>query len=185
MINQRGVSAVAVSLVVLLLLVLVGGAFFVYRQMQSENLPQATAFDHVNLNEEVVVFLFQYVPRLYNRALQLNNELELIAAELERIDALEEQYPSEKRIIESERTLWLSLQKKLNLSVQSLENAAESYYVAYMVNSRKGKELISENIGDLVSEIDGVLKESGEETRRLKTVSPQTFMERLRGLLNR
>lgn len=182
MINQRGISAIAVILVVLLLLALAGAAFFVYKQKQQENLPQTTAFDHVDLNEEVVLFLFQRIPRLYNRVLQLNRELTLIEAELVRIEALEQQYPSEKRIIDSERNLWLRLQKKLDLSAQTLKSAAESYYVAYMVNSRKGQELIDENIGAVISDIEEVLSESGEETRRLKTVTNQTPMDRLKNL---
>jgi hypothetical protein len=182
MIDQKGVSAVAVVLVLLLLLVLGGGGFYFYKQKQGQNLPQATTFDNVDLNEEVVVFLFQSVPRLYHRVVLLNNELALIATELERIDELQNEYPSGKRIIESERTLWLKLQKSLNLSVLSVKSAAESYYVAYMVNSEKGRELINENIGDLVADVDDVLQESSQETRRLKTVSSQTFMERLKGL---
>ena len=182
MIDQKGVSAIVLVIVLLLLLIIGGGGFYVYKQKQGQNLPQATTFDNIDLNEEVVVFLFQTVPRLYHRVVLLNNELALISTELERIDELEGQYPSGKRIIDSERTLWLKLQKSLNLSVQSVRSTAESYYVAYMVNSEKGSELISENIGDLVSDIDGVLQESSQETRRLKTVSSQTLMERLKGL---
>ena len=182
MTSQRGVSAIAVILIILVLLALGGGGFFVYKQKQLENLPQATAFDRVDMNEEVVLFMFQNIPRLYHRTVRLNNELVLIADELERIEALEEEYPSEKRIIESERTLWLKLQKELNLSVQSLKSGAESYYVAYRVNPQKGKELISDNIDDLISDIDDVLEESGRETRRLKTVATRTFMDRLKDL---
>lgn len=182
MINQRGVSAVAVILIIVFLLALGGGAFYVYKQKQSENIPPATTFDYIDLNEDVVAFLFQSIPRLYNRALQLNSELTLIAAEIERIGELEAQYPTEKRTVESERSMWLSLQRKLNLSVNSLKSAAESYYVAYMVNRQKGKELINENIVDLLSDIDNVLEESYGETRRLKTTSNQSVMDRLKNL---
>ena len=182
--NQRGVSAIAVILIVLLLLALGGGGFYVYRQKQAANFPQVTTFEYIDLNEEVVVFLFQRVPRLYNRFLRLNSELTLITAELERIDELEKQYPSEKRIIGNERALWLKLRKTLTLSVQTAKSAAESYYVAYMVNPQKGKELINEKLDDLISGIDGVLEESGSETNRLKTVSNQTLMERLKGLFS-
>ena len=182
MINQRGVSAIAVILIILVLIALGAGGYFFYKQKQNENVPQFTTFDHVDLTEEVVVFLFQSVPRLYNRIVLLNNELTLIAAELERIDELESQYPSGKRIIENEKTLWMKLQKDLNISVRSAQNAAESYYVAYMVNPKKGKELINEDLGDLVSGIDKVLEESNQETRRLKTVSNQSFLERVKGL---
>jgi hypothetical protein len=182
MIDQKGVSAIAVVLVLLLLLILAGGGFYAYNQKQSENFPPTTTFDNVDLNEDVVVFLFQTVPRLYTRVVLLNNDLTLIAAELERIDELQDEYPSGKRYIETERMAWIKLQKNLTLSVQSAQSAAESYYVAYMVNNEKGRELISDNVGDLVSDIDDALKESGQETRRLKTVSNQTLMERLKGL---
>jgi uncharacterized protein HemX len=182
MTNQRGVSAIVLILLVVLLLALGGGGFFVFKQKQQQNQPPATTFEHVDLNEEVVTFLFQRAPGLYKRVLQLNNELSLIAAELERIDELEQQYPSEKRTIHSERSLWTGLQKRLNQSVKSLKKDAESYYVAYMVNSAKGLELINENVDDLLSDIDDVLSESGTETGRLKTVSKQTPMDRLKNL---
>lgn len=182
MTNQRGGSAIAVIVIILLLLALGAGVFFFYKQKQGGNLPQSTSFDYVDLNEDVVLFLFQSVPLLYNRIVQLNNELTLIADELERIDELENQYPSEKRIIEEERKLWLQLQKNLELSVQSLKSATESYYVAYSVNPKKGKEMIRENMGDLVSDIDDVLKESKTETRRLKSTSGQNLMDRLKDL---
>jgi hypothetical protein len=182
MTDQRGVSAIALVLVVLLLLALGGGGFFVYKKKQQENFPKTTAFEHVDLNEEVVIFLFQRVPRLYNRVLQLNNELSLISAELERIDELEQQYPSEKRTINSERSLWTALQRDLDLSAQTLKREAESYYVAYMVNSEKGKTLISENIEALLADIDEVLSEASNDTARLKTVTKQTPMDRLKNL---
>lgn len=182
MTDQKGVSAIAVILVVLLLMGLGGGGFFVYKKKQQGNFPKATAFDHVDLNEEVVVFLFQHVPLLYNRVLQLNNELTLISAELERIDELEQQYPSEKRTINSERSLWTGLRKNLDLSAQILKRDADSYYVAYMVNNDKGKTLINENVDALLSDIDEVLSESATETARLKTVTKQTPMDRLKAL---
>lgn len=182
MLNPKGVSATALILVLLLLLVLAGVSFFVYKQKQEQSLPQTTTFDNVDLNEEVVIFLFQRIPSLYRRVAQLNNELALIAAELERIDELEAAYPSGKRIIGTERTLWIKLQKDLNVMVQSTRSSVESYYVAYMVNNEKGKELISEDVTDLIADIDKVLVASNEETRRLKTVSSQTFMEKLKGL---
>jgi hypothetical protein len=182
MTHQRGSSAIAVILILFLLLALGAGAYFFYKQKQKENFPQSTTFDYVDLNEDVVVFLFQSVSLLYNRTVQLNSELTLIAAELKRIDELENQYPSEKRTIEEERKLWLQLQKKLELSVQSLKAAAESYYVAYSVNPSKGRDLIRENVRDLVSDIDDVLKESNTETRRLKSTSSRSPLDRLKDL---
>ncbi len=187
MMNQRGISAISIILILLILAALAFGGVYIYRQKltQEQNLPQVTSFEYVDLNEDVVVFLFRSVPLLYNRIARLNNELTLIDAELERIKTLENEYPSQKRIVESERVLWLKIRKDLTLSVQSAQSAAKSYYVSYSVNSEKGRELIRENVGPLIDDIDKVLKESNEETRRLKTSSKQTFMERLKGIFQK
>lgn len=182
MINQKGGSAIAVTLILFLLLALGAGVFILYKQKHDQNTPRATTFDYIDLNEEVVMFLFQSVPLLYNRTVQLNNELTLISDELKRIDNLENRYPSKKQIIAEERKLWLALQKKLNLSAQTLKNTADSYYVAYSVNPKKGKELIRENMKDLVSDIDDILRESNSETRRLRSSSSRTVMDRLKDL---
>jgi hypothetical protein len=185
--NQRGVSAVVVILVLLLLLILAGGGFFFYKQRldATKNAPASASFKNIDLNEEVVLFLFKVVPRLYNRVAKLDTELSLIAEELDRIKALEAEYPAEKRTVASERLVWMQLRKELLLSAQYAKTAAEAYYVAYSVNSEKGKKLISEGIGDLLSGIDETLDASNQETRRLKTTTQQTALDRLKGLFSK
>lgn len=180
--NQRGGSAILVILVLVLLLALGGGGYFYLQQKQQQALPPLTSFDHIDLNEEVVVFLFQKIPRLYSRIVQLNVELAAIAAELERIAVLEDEYPTGKRYVQAERSMWLKLQKSLETSVMTLEKRIESFYVAYMVNQEKGKTLIIESLEDLLSKTDSVLTESQNETRRLKVQTSTSLIDRLKGL---
>ena len=180
--NQAGLSAIVVILILILLLALGGGGYFVYQQKQARALPPQTAFDYINLNEDVTLFLFQRIPRLYSRIRQLNTELTMIATELERIGELENEYPSGKRIVQAERNVWVKLQKKLQVIVQSTEKKVESYYVAYMVNKETAKELINESLDGLLSQVDDILEMSKKETRRLKVVTKQTFMEKLKAL---
>lgn len=184
--NQRGISAIAVILVLLLLLILAGGGFFYYRQkmIAKENTPPSTSFENVDLNEEVVVFLFREVPSLYSRVARIDNDLVLIAEELDRIQALEEEYPSEKRTIASERMVWLQLQKELLLAAQTARTASESYYVAHSVNEEKGRVLVEENIEELLSRIDEILETAGQETVRLQKITEETLLDRLKGLFS-
>jgi hypothetical protein len=180
--NQKGLSAIVVVLLLILLLALGGGGYFVYKQKQEKALPPRTTFDYINLNEEVSVFLFHNIPRLYTRVLQLNTELTMIEAELERIGDLENEYPSGKRIVQAERAIWVKLRKNLRTVVQSTEKKVESYYVAHMVNNETAKELINDSLGELLSQIDGALEISKKETRRLKVVKNQTVMEKLKAI---
>lgn len=182
MADQKGLSAIVVILLLIFLLALAGGGFFFYKQKQAKTLPPRTTFDHINLNEDVSVFLFQNIPRLFSRVLQLNMELSLIAAELERIGELENEYPANKRIVQAERVVWIKLQKNLQAIVQLTEKKVESYYVAYMVNKETGKELINESLEDLLSQVDEVLETSKKETKRLKVASKRTAMEKLKAL---
>lgn len=181
--NQKGLSAIVIIVVLILLLAVCGGGYFVYKQKQKQSLPPLTTFEYINLNEDVSVFLFQRIHRLYARVLQLNMELTMIAAELERIGDLENEYPSGRRIVQAERAVWVKLQKNLQNVVQSTEKKVESYYVAYMVNKETGKELINESLEELLDRIDDVLGTSKKETRRLKVVTDQTLMEKLKALL--
>ena len=183
MTNQKGASAVLFILVLILLLAVGGGGYYVYKQKLSETLPPRTAFDHINLNEDVIVFLFQKIPGLYSRIAQIDTELTLIASELERIGELENEYPSGKKYVVSERAVWIRLQNSLQTSVQFAQKTIDSYYVAYMVNSEKGAELINESLNDLLSRLDEVLAQSKKETKRLKVVKDRTLMERLKALI--
>ena len=183
--NQTGLSAIALLLLLLFLITLGGVGYFVYKQKQAQTLPPQTTFDHINLNEEISSFLFQRVPRLYSRVLQLNTELTLIAAELERIGELESEYPSGKRIVQAERVNWVILQKKLQAVVLTTEKKAESYYVAFMVNRETGKERINEGLEGLLSQINDVLEISKMETRRLKVVTDQTLLGKLKAIFRK
>lgn len=180
--NQKGLSAIALLLVLILLLALAGVGFFYYKQKQAKSTPPSTTFEHFNLSEDVVLFLFQRIPRLYVKTFQLNTELTLIESELDRITELENEYPSGKRIVESERALWIKLQKNLLNTVQSSEKTIESYYVAYMVNPEKGKQSINDSLEDLMSQMETVLNQSRTETKRLKVVTTKTAMEKLKDL---
>jgi hypothetical protein len=183
--NNRGLSAVVILLVLILLLALGGGGYFVYKQKQAQTLPPQTTFDYLDLNEEVAVFLFQRIPSLYSRVRQLNIELTVISEELERIGELENEYPSGKRIVQAERVNWTNLQKKLRAIVQSTEKRVESYYVADMVNKETSKELINKSLDGLLSQIDDALEKSKEETKRLKVVTDQTFIGKLKAIFKK
>ena len=182
MLNQKGMSVIAIVLVLILLLALGGGGYYFYKQKQKGSLPPQTTFDHIDINEDISIFLFERIPRLYTRVLQLNTELSLIAAELERIGELENEYPSGKQIVQTERAGWLKLQKSLQAVVQTAEKKIKSYYVAYMVNKETGKEMINDSLDELLSQIDDVLETSRKETKRLKVVKEQTFMEKLKAI---
>ena len=183
--NNKGLSVIVVLLLLILLIAVGGGGYFVYKQKQARTLPPQTTFDYLNVNEEIALFLFQRIPSLYSRVRQLNTELTIIAAEMERIDELENEYPSGKRIVQAERNVWVKLQKQLQAIVQATEKKVESYYVAYMVNKVTSKELINESLDGLLSQIDNVLEISKKETKRLKVVKEQTFMEKLKALIKK
>ncbi|MBW2370248.1 MAG: hypothetical protein JRH15_20450 [Deltaproteobacteria bacterium] len=108
----------------------------------------------------------------------------LIDQELERLSELETGYPSQKKIIDRERSMWVQTKKQLTGSVSSAEKQLETFFVAYTVNKTKGKELINENVAALTGRIDSVLETSSEVTRRLKRVQKKTIKDKLKELFS-
>ena len=168
--NQNGVSAIVLILVLILLLGLAGGGFIAYQRLQNKNQPPVTAFEHMNLKEDVVLFVYNVIPALYNRLFWLNTEITLIDRELDRLGALENDFPAQKKVVKTERSLWRQLRKNLAMETSSAEKKADSFYVTYMVNKEKGKALINENLDLMLERIDTLLETTRKETDRLKVI---------------
>lgn len=181
--HQNGLSAIVLILVLVLLFGLGAGGFIAYQHLQNKNRLPATSFEHIGLKEDVVIFTFKVIPTLYNRFLGLNTEISLIDKELDRLSALETDFPSQKRVVKTERAMWAQLRKNLSVEASTAEKKTDSFYVTYMVNKQKGKEFINDNLELLLERIDATLEEARKETRRLKNIQKKTFMDKIKSLM--
>ncbi len=181
--SQRGVSAVVLLIVLIVLLVAAGAGFFVLKSRQTRDLPPQVAFTHINLNEQVVTFVFDKIPALYPRLLRLNREMTLVKGELERIAALENDFPDQKRFIRPEQVLWTSIEKRLAQAAATAEKRVEAFFVAYALNAEKGHALIQEEMESLAAALDEAIEISRAETSRIRVSTPKTPVDRLKDLL--
>jgi flagellar basal body-associated protein FliL len=182
--NQDGLSAIVIILVLIILLGLAGGGFIAFQKAQKKNQPPMTSFEHIALKEDVVTFAFAVVPALYNRLVWVNTEITLIDKELDRLSTLENDFPSQKKVVKAERAMWVQLRINLSGEASSAEKKADSFYVAYMVNKQKGKEVINENLEELIERIDEILEAARKETVRLKIIHKKTLMDKIKGLIS-
>lgn len=182
--DQKGLSAIILILILILLAGLAGGGFFAYQKLQNKNRPPATSFEHIGLKEDVVTFTFNVIPGLYNRFFWVNTEITLIDKELDRLSTLESDFPNQKRVVKTERAMWVKLRKNLFVEASTAEKKTDGFYVTYMVNKEKGKEAINENLELILERIDLVLEETRKETSRLKVVQKKTLLDKIKGMIS-
>lgn len=179
--HARGSARVIVIVLLLLLAGLGGAGAFLYKtKLLAGRGPSKADLPHVNLSEDVIRFSFNILPALYNKMRELNQEINLIHLELSRLESLSSDYPQQKNIINTEKTVWEKTLKSLFTVLQSFEKKIEAIYVAYAVNEEKGKTLIEETTPDLLSAADEVIAVSKAETVRIRIETPKTFTEKLK-----
>jgi hypothetical protein len=182
--NHRGMSLVAILIVVFLVVGLGAGGFFFFKmKVKKGQLPTKAAMPFANMDEKLIGFTFTILPTSYQKLVDINKEIGLIDAELSRLNDLEAQYPQQKSIISKERAIWDRTQKSLLNVMQIFEKNIEMFYVAYSVNPEKGKEMIETKRAELETAADQVLQASRTETARIHVDQPLTFMEKWKAKL--
>ena len=171
MANNKGSATIIVVLFVLILMG-VGGYFgytkFYLKRGASETF--TSNLDHVSLKEEILQATYEQLPNIYFGLVKMNSELLVINKEIERLQDMEKEFPQQLEIISSEKTIWTSIKKNVSDTLVLLEKEIETLYVAYMVNSEKGKKRIETKKKQLQDTINKILEDTQLKTQRLKEI---------------
>ncbi len=172
--------------IIFILLLAVGVAGFVvygiyFKTNDTEQGYVKRELANITLPEEIIRFSYDFMPNLYNSLITFNNEVILLEKEIERITALAEQYPAQKKIAEKEIKIWEKEKDKLKKAYEKLEKKVEALYVSYRVSKDSGLQLIDEQKIELSQSALDALTGSLALTARLKIVPiehiPEGFVQ--------
>lgn len=135
---------------------------------------------HINLNEDVILFTYNNIPRIYSGLVSIDNEIVLIDNELERLKEIETEYPRQFKVVAIEKTNWIKIRRNLLDDLEALEKDIERLYVSYIVNKDKGNALIKEKSETIVIAINTALLISTPDTIRLKPEEKRSFVARIK-----
>ncbi len=164
-------------IVVLLVLVAVGASGFVvytfyFAPKNSETdtpVYKKIKLNHVGLPEEILKFSFEYLPDLYQALIVFNNEVNLIEAEILRIDTIAQQYPDQKKIADKEKKIWEKTKDRVEKSFLKIEKPVKETYVLFRVNKEQGLVRIKERHAEFARTASEALEPVQELTEKLKT----------------
>ena len=157
-------------------LLLAGGGFgyFYFTQRDSgEKVYTAVQLDHVKLPEEMLKFTFNQMPDLYDSLVVYNAEVTILDTEIQRIDAIGQQYPDQRKIATKEKLAWEKTKKGLTKAFSKLEKPIKESYVLYLVNEDQGLARVEEKKSELSSSAATALKSVQEQTKIIKERAPK------------
>jgi len=143
------------------------GGFFAYKFLYVQKGPD-NKIPNIRLKKETITFVYENLPDVYNRLLNLSDEVRMINIEIDRLDKIEKDFPKQKKIVISEKKVWLKMHKNLMEAISKLEKSIEMIHVSYSVNSEKGVQIIKDKNPELLAASSRALETSKEKTQRLK-----------------
>lgn len=150
-----------------------GGGYFAYVKFfatppEGTRIYTSTPMAHVKLPQEMMAFSFEQFPDLYDALVIYNVQMNLIEAEIKRIDAVASKYPEQKKIADAQKKVWVKGKNTLLKAFTKLEKPVKEIYVLYQVNPAKGTEQIQARAPELANAAQAALKPAQELTERLK-----------------
>lgn len=182
---KKGSVIKKLFITLILLASLAGGAIWGVGFFSKDTTPFVLTLENITLKEPTLRFTYKILPAVYTGLFRINSEISLIDSEIKRLEQMEKEYPAQKRIIITEKSLWLKLKKDLSKTLTGLEKEVETLYVSYSVNRENGLAQIDGKQRTLVDTIDSALDRSQKDTQRLKRPKKSIFAQLKDKLLNK
>ncbi|MDD9304528.1 MAG: hypothetical protein HUK40_20165 [Desulfobacter sp.] len=122
---------------------------------------------HVNLPPEMLKFSFEHFPDLYDALIVFNGQIDIYDSEIQRIQAIGEQYPEQNKIAQSQKKIWVNGKNKLLKAFAKLEKPVKETFVLFQVNPAKGLVQVEASAKDLTTSGQTALTVSREQTAQL------------------
>ncbi|MFZ5570679.1 MAG: hypothetical protein ACOZF0_09760 [Thermodesulfobacteriota bacterium] len=177
-------TGIILSVLILLAAGAVTAGYIVLPYLRDRDKPRED-LTHLRLKPEIVLFTFRIWPDAYSRLVHLDTEISLIDQEMERLTAMEKEFPQQKRIILDEKSLWDRTGKSLATVLEHLEKEVETIYVTYSLNEARGLQALKDSQESALKPADDALAESAQLTARLKTKSETKLLDRVQSLFSK
>jgi hypothetical protein len=152
--------------------------FFVYTLYLSPNdsenrIYQQIELPHVQLPPEMLQFSFNYFPELYAALVSFNTQMSLFDREIQRIEAIAQRYPEQKKITDTEKKVLEKGKNTLLSAFSKLEKPIKETYVLFQVDETQGFAQIKEKKQELTDTAQAALKTAQEQTKKIKVHGSQ------------
>ncbi len=134
---------------------------------------QEIELPHVKLPQEMLKFSFNHFPDLYAGLVNFNMEISLFNQEIERIEAIAQKYPEQKKITDTEKKVLKKGKNALLKAFSKLEKPIKETYVLFQVDEAQGLAQIKEKKQELTDMAQAALKAAQAQTQRIKAHTPQ------------
>lgn len=134
---------------------------------------QKIALPHVKLPQEMLEFSFSYFPDLYVALVNFNTQILLFNREIQRIEAIAQKYPEQKKITDTEKKVLEKGKNTLLKSFSKLEKPIKETYVLFQVDEAQGLAKIKEKKQELTDMAQAALKAAREQTKKIKAHAPK------------
>jgi len=134
---------------------------------------QEIALPHVKLPQEMLTFSFNHFPDLYDSLVNFNTQITVFNREIQRIDAIGQRYPEQKKITDTEKKILKKGRDTLLKAFSKLEKPIKEIYVLFQVDEAQGLARIKEKEQELTDMAQAALKTAQEQTERIKAHTPQ------------
>jgi flagellar basal body-associated protein FliL len=134
---------------------------------------QKIALPHVKLPQEMLTFSFNHFPDLYDSLVNFNTQITLFNREIQRIDAIGQRYPEQKKITDTEKKVLEKGKNVLLKTFSKLEKPIKEIYVLFQVDDAQGLARIEEKEQELTDMAQAALEAAQEQTKRIKAHAPQ------------
>lgn len=120
------------------------------------------------LPKEILVFTYKQMPEVHAGLVTINDEIVITEKEIERINAIEKQFPDQNTITGSEKKIWEGNLASLSKFMAQLEKEIQIVYVSFRVNQETGATLIESRKEELKQSVESVSVPSKELTDKLR-----------------
>jgi hypothetical protein len=175
--------------ILLMVLIAIGvSAFSVYTLYFTPKGPdnriyQKIALPHVKLPQEMLPFCFNHFPDLYASLVNFNTQILLFNQEIQRIEAIAQKYPEQKKITDTEKKVLDKGRNTLLKAFSKLEKPVKETYVLFQVNEAQGLARIEEKKQELTDMAKAALNAAQAQTKKIKAHAPQVPEGILQGTL--
>jgi hypothetical protein len=145
---------------------------------------QEIELPHVKLPREMLKFSFSHFPDLYAALVSFNTQILLFNQEIERIEAIAQKYPEQKKITDTEKKILKKGKNTLLKAFSKLEKPIKETYVLFQVDEDQGLAQIKEKKQELTDMAQAALKTAQEQTKKI-TALPQVQKGIFQGTLNK
>jgi flagellar basal body-associated protein FliL len=163
----------------LMVLIAIGASsFLVYTLYFTQKGPdnrvyQKIALPHVKLPQEMLKFSFNHFPDLYAGLVDFNAEVSLFNREIQRIEAIAQKYPEQKKITDTEKKVLEKGKSTLLKEFSKLEKPIKETYVLFQVDEAQGRARIEEKKQELTDMAQNALEVAQAQTKKIKVHAPQ------------